>query len=147
MKIDCFDGKYAFLSNFYPSPIAPFNDGIVYPTVEHAFQAYKTTDINKRKEIAAQPTPGKAKHLGRHVEIRDDWQEICIDVMYIALKEKFKDLELQTKLLSTGNAELIEGNTWSDNFWGDCHCPKCRDIKGENNLGKLLMKIREDYKS
>ena len=147
MKIDCFDGKYAFLSNFDPSPIAPFNDGIVYPTVEHAFQAYKTTDINKRKEIAVQPTPGKAKHLGRHVEIRDDWQEIRIDVMYTALKEKFKDLELQTKLLSTGNAELIEGNTWSDNFWGDCHCPKCRDIKGENNLGKLLMKIREDYKS
>ena len=147
MKIDCFDGKYAFLSNFYSSPISPFNDGIVYPTVEHAFQAYKTTDINKRKEIAAQPTPGKAKYLGRHVKIRDDWQEIRINVMYIALKEKFKDLELQTKLLSTGNAELIEGNTWSDNFWGDCHCPKCRDIKGENNLGKLLMKIREDYKS
>lgn len=147
MKIDCFDGKYAFLSNFYPSPIAPFNDGIVYPTVEHAFQAYKTTDINKRKEIAAQPTPGKAKHLGRHVKIRDDWQEIRVNVMYAALKEKFKDLELQTKLLSTGNAELIEGNTWSDNFWGDCHCPKCRNIKGENNLGKLLMKIREDYKS
>lgn len=147
MKIDCFDGKYAFLSNFYPSPITPFNDGIIYPTVEHAFQAYKTTDINKRKEIAAQPTPGKAKRLGRHVEIRDDWQEIRINVMYAALKEKFKDLELQTKLLSTGNAELIEGNTWSDNFWGDCHCPKCRDIKGENNLGKLLMKIREDYKS
>ena len=147
MKIDCFDGKYAFLSNFYPSPIAPFNDGIVYPTVEHAFQAYKTTDINKRKEIAAQPTPGKAKHLGRHVELRDDWQEIRINVMYAALKEKFKDLELRTKLLSTGNAELIEGNTWSDNFWGDCHCPKCRSIKGENNLGKLLMKIREDYKS
>ena len=147
MKIDCFDGKYAFLSNFYSSPITPFNDGIVYPTVEHAFQAYKTTDINKRKEIAAQPTPGKAKHLGRHVEIRDDWQEIRINVMYTALKEKFKDLELRTKLLSTGNAELIEGNTWSDNFWGDCHCPKCRDIKGENNLGKLLMKIREDYKS
>lgn len=147
MKIDCFDGKYAFLSNFYSSPISPFNDGIVYPTVEHAFQAYKTTDINKRKEIAAQPTPGKAKRLGRHVEIRDDWQEIRINVMYAALKEKFKDLELQTKLLSTGNAELIEGNTWSDNFWGDCHCPKCRDIKGENNLGKLLMKIREDYKS
>lgn len=146
MKIDCFDGKYAFLSNFYSSPIAPFDDGIVYPTVEHAFQAYKTTDINKRKEIAAQPTPGKAKRLGRHVKMRDDWREIRIDVMYIALKEKFRDLELRTKLLATGNAELVEGNTWSDNFWGDCHCPKCRDIKGENNLGKLLMKIREDYK-
>lgn len=141
MKIDCFDGKYAFLSNFYSSPIVPFNDGIIYPTVEHAFQAYKTTDINKRKEIATQPTPGKAKRLGRHVKMRDDWREIRIDVMYIALKEKFRDLELRTKLLATGNAELIEGNWWGDKFWGVC------EGEGENNLGKLLMKIREDYRS
>ena len=141
MKIDCFDGKYAFLSNFYSSPIAPFDDGIIYPTVEHAFQAYKTIDINKRKEIATQPTPGKAKRLGRHVKMRDDWREIRIDVMYIALKEKFRDLELRTKLLATGNAELVEGNWWGDRFWGVC------EGEGENNLGKLLMKIREDYRS
>ena len=141
MKIDCFEGKYAFLSNFYFSPIAPFNDGIIYPTVEHAFQAYKTTDINKRKEIAVQPTPSKAKRLGRHVEMRDDWREIRIDVMYIALKEKFKDLELRTKLLATGNAELIEGNWWGDKFWGVCQG------EGENNLGRLLMKIREELKN
>lgn len=146
MKIDCFDDKYAFLSNFYSSPIAPFDDGIIYPTVEHAFQAYKTTDINKRKEIAAQPTPGKAKRLGRSVDMRPGWRDIRKDIMYICLKDKFSESSLRERLLATGDAELIEGNTWHDNLWGDCYCPKCQNIPGENNLGKLLMKIREEIK-
>ena len=146
MKIDCFDGKYAFLSNFYPSPITPFADNITYPTVEHAFQAFKTTNINKRLEIASQPTPGKAKRLGRSVDMRPEWRDIRKDIMYICLKDKFSDPSLRERLLATGNAELIEGNTWHDNVWGDCHCPKCQNIPGENNLGKLLMKIREEIR-
>ena len=40
--IAMFDGKYAFLSNFYPSPIT--FDGITFPTVENWFQAWKTED-------------------------------------------------------------------------------------------------------
>ena len=43
-KIGEFDGKFRFLSNFYPSPI--FYDGILYPTVEHAFQAAKTVNYS-----------------------------------------------------------------------------------------------------
>ena len=39
-------------------------------------------------------------------------------------------------LMDTGDAELIEGNNWNDTFWGVCN------NAGENNLGKLLMKIR-----
>jgi hypothetical protein len=38
---------------------------------------------------------------------------------------------------------LIEGNWWHDNFYGSCTCNKCVN-KGENNLGKILMKIREE---
>jgi predicted NAD-dependent protein-ADP-ribosyltransferase YbiA (DUF1768 family) len=34
-----FDGKYAFLSNFYPSIFT--HDGIEYPTVEHFFKLQK----------------------------------------------------------------------------------------------------------
>ena len=44
--------------------------------------------------------------------------------------------ELAGLLLSTGNAELIEGNWWNDTFWGICRG------KGENHLGKILMNIR-----
>ena len=37
---------------------------------------------------------------------------------------------------------LIEGNYWHDNYWGNCLCPKCKEIEGQNQLGKILMKVR-----
>ena len=138
--IDKFDEQYAFLSNFYNSPIRPFDDDILYPTVEHAFQAAKTTDIAIRKTIASQPTPGKAKYIGRHVNLRANWNTHKIAVMECCLRKKFEIPQLQEKLLATENEELIEGNWWHDTFWGVCNG------EGENNLGKLLMKIRKELK-
>lgn len=138
--IDKFDGEYAFLSNFYDSPIKPFDDWILYPTVEHAFQAAKTNDIEMRKKIASQPTPGKAKSIGRHVNLITNWREDRIYVMYQCLRAKFEIPDLRAKLLSTGNAHLIEGNWWGDTYWGVCNGV------GSNNLGKLLMKIREELR-
>ena len=69
--IDSFHGEYAFLSNYYDSPI--FYDGILYPTVEHAFQAAKTTVFIQRIIIANKKTPGQAKCAGRKVTLRDNW--------------------------------------------------------------------------
>lgn len=45
--------------------------------------------------------------------------------------------DLTELLLVTGDAELIEGNTWGDTTWGVCRG------KGENLLGKILMAVRE----
>ena len=140
--ITVFDGEFAFLSNFYSSPITI--SGETYPTVEHAFQAFKTYDIEERKKIAAAPTPGKAKRMGRNVVLRPDWEEIKEDIMAICLKAKFNIPELRDKLLATGDEELIEGNTWHDNTWGNCVCQKCQDIPGRNMLGMLLMKLRTE---
>jgi predicted NAD-dependent protein-ADP-ribosyltransferase YbiA (DUF1768 family) len=50
-------------------------------------------------------------------------------------------------LLDTGDEELVEGTTWHDNIWGNCSCPKCKNIPGQNRLGKLLMQIREEIKN
>ena len=50
--IDRFDGDYAFLSNFYPTLIFDSNDGFVYPTVEHFFQAKKSVILREREMIA-----------------------------------------------------------------------------------------------
>ena len=136
-----FNGEFAFLSNFYPSPIE--KDGIKYPTVEHFFQAMKTTYIEERKTIAAARTPGLAKRLGRQVHLRPDWEDIKVDVMKQGLELKFSDLELRMRLVNTGNMPLVEGNTWHDNTWGDCACPECANIQGHNILGKLLMDLRE----
>lgn len=133
--IDKFDGtEYGFLSNFYSSPIQ--YEGIVYPTVEHMFQALKALDIETRKKIANAATPGQAKRLGRSVALREDWEEVKVDVMRTALQLKFSDPTLRAKLIATGDAELIEGNTWNDRFWGVCRGT------GKNMLGHLLMELR-----
>ena len=137
-----FDGDYAFLSNFYPSTI--YHDGITYPTNEHFFQAMKTLDISERKAIAAAETPGLAKRMGRNVKLRPDWEKIKVDVMRLGLILKFTDAELAEKLVATGDEELVEGNWWHDNTWGNCHCTECSRKGGRNLLGMLLMEVRKE---
>lgn len=138
-KIDSFRGEYEFLSNFSYSPFI-YKD-IFYPTVEHYFQASKATTLAKHKEIARATTPSQAKWLGRGTQLRSDWREVRDEVMEIGLRQKFRqNPELLQKLLDTGDAYLEEGNTWNDRYWG-----VCRGV-GQNKLGHLLMKLREEYK-
>lgn len=141
--INCFDGEYAFLSNYYNSPIT--HDGITYPTNEHFFQAMKTLKIDEKWAIAAADTPGQAKRMGRSVTLRSDWETIKSYYMELGLRLKFQNPDLAAKLIATGDEELIEGNYWHDNIWGSCTCEKCGN-KGENRLGKLLMTIRNELR-
>ena len=136
--IDRFDGEYSFLSNFELSPFTV--NGIVFPTMEHYFQAMKATNQEDLLEIAKASTPGKAKRLGRKVKIRPDWEYVKKDIMLEGLHKKFAIPELRQKLLDTGDAYLEEGNTWGDRCWGVCNGI------GENNLGKLLMRVREEIR-
>lgn len=122
--ITSFSGDYAFLSNFYPSPIKmlyPDPDSrfpadlapIDYPTVEHFFQAEKVTSLVKKRWIADSPTPGTAKKRGRAVDLRTDWESVKYDVMAQGVEAKFHPAADLTKLLlATGDAYLVEGNTW-----------------------------------
>ena len=142
--IDCFDGHWAFLSNFYWSEIE--FEGITYPTNEHFFQAMKTLDVNERRAIANCRTPGQAKRMGRRVALRPDWEDIKESVMLEGLCLKFTDEQLADWLLETGDEELVEGTTWHDNEWGNCSCPKCAHIEGKNKLGRLLMQVRDMIK-
>lgn len=142
--INCFDGKWAFLSNFYWNEIE--HEGIVYPTNEHFFQAMKTLDDDERRQIANCLTPGQAKRMGRRVALRSDWESVKEDAMFLGLCLKFADEQLADWLLETGDEELIEGTTWHDNEWGNCSCPKCINIEGKNKLGKLLMRVRDMIK-
>lgn len=141
--INEFVNENEFLSNFYPSPIKD-EKGIEYPTVEHYFQAAKTLDESERKAIAAAPTPGKAKQMGRNVNLRRDWEVIKEYIMYDALRLKFADPVLAEKLLATGDQDLEEGNWWHDNTWGSCYCHDCARKPGRNLLGMLLMELRKE---
>lgn len=138
MVIDSFRGEYFFLSNFCEVPV--MYDGITYLNNEAAFQAQKTLNKEQRLDFATL-NPSQAKKKGRSVSLRPDWEEIKINVMYEICKAKFIQNEnLKRSLLNTGNAELIEGNNWGDKIWGQVNGI------GENNLGKILMKIREELK-
>lgn len=136
-----FSGKYRFLSNFYPAEVVYEN--YRYPTIEHAFQAAKTLNQGERKIIRQSEKPGQAKRLGRKVELRRDWDQIKLQVMEDLNRQKYARYpELAAKLIATGDAELQEGNTWGDRFWG----VDLKTGEGENHLGKILMRIRGELK-
>jgi len=78
-----------------------------------------------------------AKKRGRKVTMREDWDQVKIPIMEDLLSQKFSDPVLAKKLVETGDSQLVEGNWWGDVFWGVCRG------EGQNNLGKILMKIRE----
>ena len=140
-----FADKYYFLSNFYYSPFV-FR-GKEYKTVEHAYQAFKTKNIDEHEWIRNAPTPEKAKYFGKKIKMRDDWDNIKYKVMSKLVEEKFKNEDLKKMLLETGNEVLVEGNYWHDNIWGNCKCEKCKNIEGLNWLGEILMKVRDDIAS
>ncbi|MBQ2856505.1 MAG: NADAR family protein [Bacteroidaceae bacterium] len=136
-SITRFSGEYEFLSNMYPCQVT--YGGATYPSVENAFQAAKVLDPDQRR-IFETLDPKQAKKLGKKVELRIDWEKTKVVIMYDLLKSKFSDETLRSKLLETGDAELIEGNTWYDYFWGVCYG------NGLNYLGKLLMQVRSELK-
>lgn len=138
--INSFRGPYRFLSNFWLAEV--ILDGLTYPTVEHAYQAAKTISSTHRSQIQQASTPGKAKRLGKRVPLRPNWDEAKLPTMEQLLRQKFSvfsNLHLCQELLDTKPHVLVEGNTWNDRYWGQCPIGV-----GENHLGKLLMKIRDN---
>lgn len=132
-----FRGRWTRFSNY--SLCSVWFEGHIYPSVEHAYQAAKSLDAKDREYIRHLPTPNQAKKAGKKVKIRDNWEQVKIPIMELLLREKFAQLPERQILISSGDEELVEGNWWGDRFWGQCPVGN-----GENHLGKLLMKIREE---
>lgn len=130
-----FTDQYSFLSNFEPCKVV--YEGVMYPTVEHAYQAAKTLDPTERDLIRRCVFPGQAKRFGKKITVRDDWEKIKVDVMYRLLIQKFSREPFYDKLLATDDLYIEETNTWGDEFWGVC------GGKGQNVLGNILMEIRQ----
>ena len=136
-----FRGDFYFLSNFYHCKVT--YNGITYGNNEAAFQAQK--QLSRSKEFEHLP-PNSAKRLGRRVKLREDWEEVKDQIMYEIVKCKFtQNLDLKQKLLDTNDEELIEGNNWNDRYWGMVFKEHTGWI-GENKLGKILMRVREEIK-
>ena len=135
--IDSFEGKYRFLSNFFPSQV--YMDGLLFYTVEAAYQAAKTPIESKRRIMSKMPA-SLAKKYAHHLPRPADWDARKEAVMLDLVMQKFMRPDnhyLAKKLIDTGDATLIEGNTWGDTYWGQC------DGVGLNRLGSMLMQVRD----
>lgn len=139
MKIDSFRREYKFLSNFYIHQEIAYGGGISN-NVETLYQMSKSDKILVRASICriGHSNPTEAKFAGNHIHIRSDWDSIKEGIMLDLLRIKFNIPYLKDALIATGDAELIEGNTWGDRYWGVC------EGEGENKLGILLMQVRKE---
>lgn len=138
MDINQFKGNYHFLSNFFEIPVE--YDGLIYQNNESAFQAQKCLTEEEKLQFC-ECKPGRAKHLGRRVKLRPDWEEVKVGIMEEIVRAKFtQNPHLGARLIATGSANLTEGNTWNDTFWG----VNLNSGKGENHLGRILMKVRDE---
>ena len=137
-KIGNFTGRYRFLSNFFIEPDRTH--------VEGEYQAAKCIIADDALRISLL-TPTEAKKQGQLVLCRADWNNVRVEVMHGLVLKKFTDhLALRAQLMATGDAELIEGNSRHDTFWGRCRC-NVHKGEGWNELGKVLMRVREELRS
>lgn len=135
-KICGFFNEYSFLSNFYEVPVE--YNGLIFGSSEAAFQAQKCPE---RANEFISLTPNKSKRLGRKVDVRSDWEEVKDTIMYEIVLAKFEQNEfLKEKLFNTGDALLAEENWWGDKYWGTVNGI------GRNQLGKTLMKVRNELR-
>lgn len=141
--INRFNNEYLFLSNFYEGDVFEYK-GMKFANTEAAFHSQK--DLTRQKEFEML-RPSQSKKLGRRVNLRPDWDEVRVQIMYDVCYAKFtQDEKLKAKLLATGNKHLIEGNYHGDRIWGMTYSQKTGHWIGENNLGKVLMQLRKDLR-
>jgi ribA/ribD-fused uncharacterized protein len=141
--ISRFIDEYDFLSNFFYAK-TPYC-GTWYPTSEHAYQAAKSVKVGQRVKILGCETPKKAKKMGQSVVLRPNWDKIKPVIMHDLVWGKFTNHpNIRDALGKTGDAKLIEGNTWHDNYWGNCTCGRDEcEKEGHNVLGQILERVRE----
>lgn len=137
-----FFGAYRCFSNFHGA-LVEF-EGSMYPTSEHAFMAAKTADPEVRLPLqvggSIGDNPVEAKKYGRtKIVLRDNWEQVKVDFMFVILHDKFtRHMDLGNVLLDTGDKYLEETNHWNDKCWG----VDSNTGEGDNNLGKVLMRVR-----
>ena len=149
--IDAFTGRFEFLSNFFVDA-----NGFC---AEVEFQALKSTChqdydyVRGAYSFSIAKIPREAKRRGRKIKLRDDWDEIKLEVMRGIIETKFSPLVMRNLLLSTGHHKLVEGNWWHDIYWGVCNgsmrvsrCPG-HEPQGKNHLGLILMEVREKLRN
>jgi N-glycosidase YbiA len=144
---------FGFLSHFHRATLRL--DGEEWPSVEHYYQAQRSTDEAYRNTIRAAVSPGMGKRFGASPDAprrvshqswfrknaarpRADRQDVKLDVMRRADWAKFtQHSDLGRRLLAT-RPSIIEEDAPFDLFWGTGV-----DGRGLNWAGRILMEIRD----
>lgn len=130
-----FRNEFYFLSNMFNCTVM-YND-CTYRCAESAFQSQKCVD-EEEKELFAHMDGFLAKRYGKKVSLRKDWNKVRVPIMEEVVRAKFEQHPELARKLAKIEGVIQEDNSWEDTFWGVC------EGKGENNLGKILMKIRDE---
>ena len=164
-EITYFSGskEYKWLSSFNTTDpetgekLNPFKyEGFEYPSVEHAFHAqkidpdYPLADEYKIKFSTYNEqnlSPNEAKKMGSRkafnesdLTLRNDWNNVKLQIMKDITREYYlANRNMIDKLVQTGNKSLIHKGFRIDNYWG------VDKNGGENNHGKILMELRDEF--
>lgn len=146
--INIFRGTNRFLSNMYRAVFYTSINGDIHQwkSSEHYYQAHKF-EGEFFEYIKNLDNPYDTK-IEAHKLIKHQTADSESDYMYQKMSEavlyKFtQNSDIKTLLLNTKDEQIIEGNTWHDNYWGNCTCNLCQDIPGINMLGQILMNTRK----
>lgn len=143
MAINFYTPPYYALNNFSPHMLEV--DGYLYPTAEHAFQTIKCLNQTGKEVIRSAHSPLEAQTLANstYAEYKDpDWAKKRVGVVEKLLRLKLAQHQEVRDTLSRTGDEPIEEDSPTDYFWG-----VGADGTGQNQLGKLWMKIREERAS
>jgi len=148
-------GQYKYLDNQAEYPIQI--EDKKYPSVEHYFQAMKANEFGDNEileKIMKTPSGKAVKALGKKVKnfIKEQWDSKRIGIMTKGVRAKFvQHPELQKQLLETNNKIIGEADP-RNTFWGigtSISTELSKDPskwKGQNQLGKILMTLRSEFK-
>lgn len=140
MPIHFYTPKFYVFNNFSAHAIE-FR-GKLYPTCEHAYQAAKCTDPEGQDAIRSTRSPLQAKSLANETykAAKDpDWGSKKVSVAEEILRAKLAQHPEARKALGKSADEDIVEDSSTDYFWG-----AGADGSGQNVLGKLWMKIRDE---
>lgn len=139
-KVCFYENEYYLFSNF--SAHAVLFENKLYPTAEHAYQAAKFIDEQIKEKIRNAKSPSEAKKLSNIIYKEKKNKrppEVKLNLMYNIVKEKvLQHDDVRETLIGTENNELVE-DSQDDNFWGSG-----KEGNGQNQMGKILMKIRKE---
>ena len=140
---------------FYPRKFYPFDNfssfkvewnGYLFASVEEAYQAasFMGSDEELVEKIKKSHSADEAQRIAyaNRDKRREDWDDVKISIMEELLRLKIEQNPyVKKKLLQTEDYMIVEDSP-KDDFWG-----WGPNRNGQNNLGKLWMKLRKELKN